>query len=70
MAVRMRINVEGCEFEVWDKSIRFVSPFTSDMFHSPVSLDEEGARILATKLIRLINQGINFVHNRPPKLGF
>ena len=51
--------IQGCEFEIWEKSIRMVSPVISPVFHSPVKMSSVGApESLAKSIIDTMNAGI------------
>jgi hypothetical protein len=59
-----RITYRGCKFEVWEKSMRFVEPFVSTLFHSPNTLDNYEAERFAESLIKLANQGAEYIEQK------
>jgi len=49
----------GCEFEIWEKSIRMVSPITSPVFYSHEKMSSVGVpETMAKAIIDTMNAGI------------
>lgn len=52
-------TIKGCEFEIWDKSIRMVFPITTPVIFSPEPMSTTGIpETYADKIIDTMNAGI------------